>query len=165
MIALALLFQNIGKYEEAESLYIKALEGRRRALGPQHPDTIIGQLRLAGLRLEQHQYGNAEPLLREALTSYEKSMVDTWRRYDTQSMLGASLTGQKKYAAGEALLLSGHQGMLQRVATIPAFERIELERAGQWIVQLYQDWGKPVQAAEWGKKLQAAKLSGSGVRP
>jgi hypothetical protein len=69
----------------------------------------------------------------------------------------ASLAGQKKYPEAEVLLLSGYQGTQQRVATIPAFEQIELERAGQWIVQLYRDWGKPRQAAEWQQKINAAK--------
>jgi hypothetical protein len=32
-----------------------------------------------------------------------------------------------------------------------------LARAGQSIVQLYQDWGKPKQAAEWQQKINAAK--------
>jgi len=30
--------------------------------------------------------------------------------------------------------------------------RYDLDRAGEWIVQLYQAWGKPGKAAEWKKK-------------
>jgi hypothetical protein len=48
--------------------------------------------------------------------------------------------------------------MLQREATIPTAYRNELEQAGKWIVRLYQDWGKPEQAAKWNQKLQAAKI-------
>jgi hypothetical protein len=29
-----------------------------------------------------------------------------------------------------------------------------LDHAREWIVQLYQDWGKPEKAAEWREKLQ-----------
>jgi hypothetical protein len=39
--------------------------------------------------------------------------------------------------------------MLQRQATIPADHQSDLQRAAEWIVQLYQDWGKPDKAAEW----------------
>jgi hypothetical protein len=42
--------------------------------------------------------------------------------------------------------------MLHREATIPAYERSKLEQARKWIVQLYQDWGKPEQAAQWRQK-------------
>jgi hypothetical protein len=93
-----------------------------------------------------------------------KKRPNAWQRFRAESLLGASLAGQKKYAEAEALLLSGYQGILAREATIPAFLRIELDRAGQWIVQLYQDWGKPEQAAEWKEKLDAAKFPAASVR-
>jgi hypothetical protein len=44
------------------------------------------------------------PDAEEGDTDFEKTSFDTWRRYDIQSMLGASLAGQKKYADAEALL-------------------------------------------------------------
>ena len=86
------------------------------------------------------------------LNGYER-LWNTWGRYNCESMLGASLAGQKKYAEAEGLLLSGYAGMVQRKATIPAPSRFKLEQAGKWIVQLYQDWGKPDKAAEWRQKL------------
>jgi hypothetical protein len=36
-----------------------------------------------------------------------------------------------------------------------------LRRAGERIVQLYQAWGKPAQAAEWKAKVQEATPSPS----
>jgi hypothetical protein len=165
MTSLALLYRDQGEHQQAEVLYSQVLEARRRVLGSQHPDTTSVLVSLAGLRLQQQRYGDAEPLLREALTSYEKSAPEGWRRYDGQSMLGASLAGQKRFGEAEALLLSGYHGMLQREATIPAFERIELDQAGKWIIQLYQDWGKPEQAAECREKLQPGKILASPVRP
>ena len=50
-----------------------------------------------------------EPLLQETLAGYE-TVPDSWRRYDTQSMFGAGLAGQGKYAEAEAQLLSGLSG-------------------------------------------------------
>jgi hypothetical protein len=69
-------------------------------------------------------------------------------------LLGASLASQKKYAEAEALLISGYMGMMEMEATTPAFEDVKIKRAGEWIVQLYQDWGKPAEAAEWQGKVQ-----------
>ena len=67
----------------------------------------------------------------------------------TRAVLGASLAGRGKYAEAEPPLLSGYRGMLQRQDTIPADNRSAVQRAGEWIVQLYLDWGKPDKAAEW----------------
>ena len=40
MRAVAELYQDGGKYAEAESVYRNVLEGRRRGLGDEHPDTL-----------------------------------------------------------------------------------------------------------------------------
>ncbi len=162
---LARLYQSTGRYAEADPLYVKVLEVRRRMMRAQDPDTLASLASLGGLRIQQQRYADAEPLLSEAVTGYQETTSDSWAPYNSQSLLGASMAGQKKYAEAEPLLLSGYQGMLQREATIPASERLQLERAGQWIVQLYQEWGKPEQAAEWRDKLQGAKIFAAATKP
>jgi tetratricopeptide (TPR) repeat protein len=154
---LARLYRYQGRYAEAESLFTKVLTVRRRVLGEKHPRTLVTLNQLASLYLDQHRYAQAESLLREAMTGYDETAPDTWRRYSNQSLLGASLLLQKKYDAAESLLLSGYRGMLQRKATIPAFDRVEIEQSGKSIVKFYQDRGKPKQADEWQKKLEPLK--------
>jgi tetratricopeptide (TPR) repeat protein len=149
MSDLALLYEKQGKYTEAESLLLKVLGVRQRVLGSKHPDTATALTLLTQIRLQQKKYAEAEPVIREALNRYDEKIPDSWRRYHSQSLLGASLAGQGKYAEAEPSLLAGYQGMLQRQATIPADHRSDLQRAAEWIVQLYQDWGKPDKAAEW----------------
>ncbi len=39
LINLALIYDNQGRYDEAESLYLQALEMRRKLLGDEHPYT------------------------------------------------------------------------------------------------------------------------------
>jgi serine/threonine protein kinase/Tfp pilus assembly protein PilF len=156
MNGLAALYLYQGKYTQAEPLYTKVLEAWRSVLGPEHPRRLASMSELALLYLKQHRYAQAEASLREALSDFKKSMANTWGRYDCESLLGATLAGQKKYREAEPLLLSGYRGLVQREATIPAAKRAELKQAGNWIVQLYQDWGKPDKAAEWRQKLQAS---------
>jgi hypothetical protein len=67
-------------------------------------------------------------------------------------LLGASLAGQKKFAESEPLLLEGYRGMAERKDRIDVPDWYHLDRAREWLVQLYQAWGKPTKAAEWGKK-------------
>ena len=156
MTNLATLYRNQGKYEEAEPVFIKVLDVQRRVLSSENPDTLSTMSDLALLYLKQCKYAQAAALLREALTAYEKTLLDSWRRYDCQSMMGASLAGQKNYVEAEPLLLAGYDGMLQRKATIPAASRYKLEQAGRWIVQLYQSLGQPEKAAEWQNRLQTS---------
>jgi hypothetical protein len=74
---------------------------------------------------------------------------DVWQRFFAESLLGSSLAGQKKYAEAEPLLLEGYRGMEARKERIGIPDRYRLDRAREWIVQLYQAWGKPEKAAEW----------------
>jgi hypothetical protein len=150
---LAVLKQCQGNYADADALFTSILEARRRVLGPAHPDTLEAMTSLGEVRLQRKQYTEAEPLLREALANYEKTASDSWQRYHSQSLLGASLTAQTKYAEAEPLLVAGYQGMLQREATIPFEQRPALRAAGDQIAQLYEDWGKLEKAAEWREKV------------
>jgi hypothetical protein len=151
---LAMLYRDQGEYAQAEPLFTKVLEMRRRVLGEQHPDTLASMSWLADLYLRDRRYPQAEALLREALNIHQEPRTHTWVRYNCQSLLGACLVRQKKYTEAEPLLLSGYNGMLQREATIPAADKLKLKQAGEWIVQLYQDWRKPDKAAEWRQKLR-----------
>jgi tetratricopeptide (TPR) repeat protein len=151
---LAELYRAEGEYGKAEPLYIKALAGRRRVLGPEHPDTLRTLRSLARLYIDDANYAHAEAQARVALSIFEKTISVGWERYDSQSLVGASLAGQKKYSEAEPLLLAGYEGMAQRRASIPPVDRPGLDQAGQWIVQLYQDWRKQDKAAEWRQRLQ-----------
>jgi tetratricopeptide (TPR) repeat protein len=131
------------------------IEVGERVLGPDHPRRLLSINNLALLYLSQGKYVPAEAVLRPALASYQKAPTHSWRQYHCQSLLGASLAGQHKYREAEPLLLSGYEGMLQRQAIMPAYERSKLEQARKWIVQLYHNWGKPEQAAQWQQRLQS----------
>jgi tetratricopeptide (TPR) repeat protein len=158
MYKLAQVYQDQGKEEEAETLYTRVLEIRRRALGPQHPDTADVLVSLARVYLGRQRPTDSARLLRDALTIFQKT-PGTWRDYNCQSILGASLARQRKYLEAERYLLSGYEGMTQQKPTTPVVNHVDLVRTGQWIIQLYDDWGRPGQAAQWRGKLQALEVS------
>jgi hypothetical protein len=91
--------------------------------------------------------------LRECLGIREEKLPDDWHTFDTQSQLGASLLGQKKYVEGEPLLLSGYQGLKDHESKIPFHRKNQLKDAGQKLVQLYEATGQSDQAAQWRQKL------------
>ncbi|HXY13131.1 MAG TPA: serine/threonine-protein kinase [Terriglobales bacterium] len=151
---LVVLYWHEGKYALAENYASRALAGRRNVLGQEHPDTMRSAADLALACLSQGKFAESGPLAREAMEVTRKSRPDDWQGFRAESLLGASLAGEKKYAEAEPLLLEGYQGMLARKDRIPIPDHYHLELAHRWIVQLYKDWGKPQKAAQMEKELE-----------
>jgi non-specific serine/threonine protein kinase/serine/threonine-protein kinase len=105
--------------------------------------------------LQQKKWTDAETVLRDSLALRKKKMPDDWTIFNTQSMLGAALVGQKNYALAEPLLLAGYEGMKQREAKIPAANKPRLTEAINRLVQLYDASGRKDNADAWRKKLEA----------
>jgi tetratricopeptide (TPR) repeat protein len=161
-----------GDVAQADTLCDLAWQAMRRnpAVNPAVSPLII--VHLGAVRLAQQNYAEATTLLREGLRLTEKHDVDAGYRLYVMSLLGASLAGQKNYTDAEPLLLQSCRGLQQRQASLPPYlnapRRIteSLER----LVQLYDAWDKPAQAAEWKQKLatfqQAAKaVEKKGAQP
>jgi len=152
LVEFAFMYQRQGKYDLAETYAAQVLAGRRHILGPEKPDTIASMADLALAYQSQRKFAQSEPLAREAVDKDRKIQPDDWQRFRAESLLGASLAGQKKFAEAESLLLAGYQGMLARKERIPAPDQYHLDLARKWLAQLYQAWGKPEKAAEWRQK-------------
>ena len=146
-----------GDVAQADTLCDLAFQAIRRnpTFNPLANPVIIADL--GAVRLAQQNYAEATTLLREALLLTEKHDVDAVYRLYVMTLLGASLAGQKNYSEAEPLLLQSCQGLQQRQASLapwlnaPRRIKESLER----LVQLYDAWGKPTQAAEWKEKLAA----------
>ncbi len=154
----ASMYQREGKYAQAEIYAAQALAGQRRALGSEDPQTMSSTADLALAALSQGKFDEAEPFSREALEFNRKVQPGDWQRFHAESLLGASLAGQKKYAEAEPLLLEGYQGMAARKDKIPVPDWYYLDLAHNWIAELYRAWGKPEKAAEWSRSPQDGSL-------
>ncbi len=148
----AAMYQRQGKYAEAETHAAEALAGQRHTLGPEHTDTIDSEIDLALAWQSEGKFAESEPLARNALDLDRRSQPDGVQRFRAESLLGASLAGQKRYVEAEPLLLEGYGGMMAHKDLIAAPNRYYLDRVRGWIIQLYVDWGKPAKAAEWRKR-------------
>jgi len=146
------MYQRQGKYASAEIYAGQALAGRRRVLGSDNPDSMTSAADLALAYISQGKFVLSEPLAREALEFNNKNQPDDWQRFRAESLLGASLAGQKKYAEAEPLLLDGYRGMLARKDRIGVPDWYHLSRAHEWILELYRDWDKPEEAAKWRER-------------
>jgi len=95
---------------------------------------------------------DAEKASRDALSSAEATSPDHWRRHYSGCVLGAVLAGQARYDEAEPLLVTGYEGMAQRISSTPFENRSALEDCGGWIVQLYERRGRAGSADEWRAK-------------
>ena len=90
---------------------------------------MASQVSVGRIALLQRKDAEAEAALRAALKDYEIAAPDSWNRYHCQSLLGASLAGQKRFAEAEPFLIAGYEGMVQREAMIAAPDRADLRDA------------------------------------
>jgi tetratricopeptide (TPR) repeat protein len=157
MERLAAVRMLVGKYDQSAALYTEVLEIRRRVTGGEAAETVSDMVALGAVLDRLRNFREAEPLLREALTIREKSVPQTWGRFNAASLLGISIAGQKRLNEAESLLLSGVQGMLDHRGEIPQQVRFYLDSGIQALVHLYQDLGQPEKAIEWQRKLAPPK--------
>jgi len=159
-MSLAGLYVLEGKHDQAEQNFKDLMNINRRASGPEARVTLLTMSLHGWSRLHQQKYVEVETDLREVLRSLEKTQPDEWERYNCQSMLGASLAGQKRFVEAEQLLLAAYDGMISHQSTVarpyPMRQKLH-DEGGQRLVELYEAWGKPDKAAEWREKLRKAE--------
>lgn len=138
-----------GRPAEGLPLLAEFLAAQRKELGAGSP-RLAGILAQAGLELTTAgQHAEAERVLRESLDIRGPKEPDAWTTFDTHSLLGGSLLGQKKYAEAEPHLLKGYHGMKQREGKIAPGSRSRLAEAADRLVALYTALGNPDKAEEW----------------
>ena len=71
---LGILYQDQGKLREAEDMYVRALVGTEKALGPEHTSTLDTVDNLALIYRDQGKLREAEDLHLRALAGYEKAL-------------------------------------------------------------------------------------------
>jgi tetratricopeptide (TPR) repeat protein len=148
---LARVYYSESKYAQAEVLFSQSLEIQRRVMGREHPDTLETAANLALAYEVQGKFAASEALAREIVEIDRKESPDDWQRFSAESLLGASLAGQGKYAESETFLLEGARGMDAREGRIGIPDHYHVELGRKWIVQMYLAWGKPEKAAGWKK--------------
>lgn len=121
----------------------------RRTLSIDSPQ-LAGALAVNGLALLQVKaFTDAEPLLRECLAIRTKAEPDAWTTFNTRSMLGGDLLGQKNYAEAKPLLLQGYAGMKAREKSIPPQGVIRIPEALDRLIELYTATNKPDEVQKW----------------
>jgi tetratricopeptide (TPR) repeat protein len=156
-----LAYERTGRITRALALARDLLAGQRAPTADRQrfADALES---LGGLLLRTGQAAEAEGLLRErlALGERESGAVKAWGSARGRSLLGAALAAQHKYAEAEPHLLAAYAFMKQRAAAKgaappPPGALANIPEALERIIQLYESWEKPDEAAKWRRERDA----------
>jgi eukaryotic-like serine/threonine-protein kinase len=156
---LALAFRDCGDYAQAEKLFLQALSIKKQKFAADDPAITHTMASLGWNYMRQKRYAEAEPLFRECLLIRAQRESDKWQFFETHRGIGASLLGQQRYTEAEPHLVQAYEGLKQREATITASDSNCIPDCLEQIIQLYDDWGKPDEAAKWRKELDTRKAA------
>ncbi|OBT60492.1 hypothetical protein VE03_10079 [Pseudogymnoascus sp. 23342-1-I1] len=121
-----------GKYEEAEAMQRRALEGREKVLGVEHPDTLTSVSQLGSVLEKQGKYEEAEAMnigwVLERRGKYEEAEAMHWRALEgSEKVLGAEHPNTLTSVSNVGLMLS-RQGKYEEAE---AMQRRALEGSGK----------------------------------
>jgi tetratricopeptide (TPR) repeat protein len=134
----------VAKQGDKAAPLLKELVAGQRKRSPKEDPRFAGLLAQMALHLLNcEQFATAEEMLRESLAIREKKQPDSWTTFNTMSLLGGALLGQKKYAEAEPLLVKGYEGMKAREKTIPKEAATSLPKALGRLIELYTVLEKP----------------------
>jgi serine/threonine-protein kinase len=109
---------------------------------------------LADALNRQRKYQEALGYAREAREAMEKAVGrDHWRWAAVNRTLGVSLTGLKRYAEAEPILLDSYELMRRKRGDKHRTTILNAQR----LLDLYQASGQPIRAAEWQLKIDEAR--------
>lgn len=98
------VYDNLGLYPQAQSLFTNAIEIRKRVLGPEHPDTLRSMHGLARPLREQGKYADAEKTEREALNIERRVLGnDSPDTMSSADELAIILDNEARYPEAEKL--------------------------------------------------------------
>ena len=159
MIALGKHLVAQDKVAEGNETLTQAATILKQNGGPESVAYVSLQVQWGQTLLESSLFEQAEGKLREAQLIRERTAPNDWSTFNSQSLLGASLAGQKKFADAEPLLLSAYAGLkaTESAKKIPTPAKSRPTEALQRLIDLYTAWEKPDQAAEWKMKLDAIR--------
>jgi tetratricopeptide (TPR) repeat protein len=146
------LVQALAQAGEREKTLAEAktyVEEARRRLPANSPLLASGVATVGMSLADVGAFAEAEPLLREGLAIREKVTPQSWLRFNTQSLLGGALLGQKKYADAEPMLVKGYEGLREQRATIPPAAAARIPEALDRLVELYAATNQPVEVKKW----------------
>ena len=147
-------YLNASRYKDAAELGEATLLLIKKVKGPEHYLHFRMLLSLAYSYWHSEQLENAETKFRQYVNPLKELGDRSESFFNIQSTLGGLLTKRKKYSEAEPFLLAAYEGLKtsSNTSETPYFKHSLIR-----LTNLYQEWGKPDQAAKWQAELKAQK--------
>ena len=142
---LGLLYSNQGKLEQAEEMFLRALEGKEKALGAEHTSTLDTVNNLGALYRDQGKLEQAEEMCTRALEGCEKALgAEHTSTLGTVNNLGNLYRDQGKLEQAEEMYIRALEGKEKALGAEHTSTLDTVNNLGN----LYSDQGKLGQAEE-----------------
>lgn len=144
--ALAMVYTNLARYEDAAPLHIRNIQMSKDALGPDHPATLQSMDNYAIQLYKNNQPEDARELLEQVLDIRLRVFgPDHHKTNLTRALIGRTTYMSGDHAAAEPILLDAYDRLTQ---TLGDDHRYTLT-CRSIIKLMYEDWNKPDLAANY----------------
>ncbi|KAL8888834.1 MAG: hypothetical protein Q9215_003786 [Flavoplaca cf. flavocitrina] len=139
------LHYNMGRLQEAEAMYVRALKGHEKVWGMEHKSMLRTVNNLANVYADQNKMAEAEEMYMRALKGYEKAgAAEHIPTLNTFNNLGHLYKKQDKIAEAEEMLLRSLKGKekvwgVEHTSTLDTVNNLAI---------LYKNQGKTAEAEE-----------------
>ena len=160
---LAMGYRAAGKLDRALPILVEAASLWKQKAGTNLPRYAIALGQLGLVQLESRMWAQAESNLRECLAIQQLPQPNNWSTFNTRSVLGGALLGQKRYDAAEPLLRAGYEGMTWRIEKIPLRDKVRVSEALDRLIAFAEATNKADDVKAW--KDERTKLPANPPRP
>lgn len=146
MVNLGTALTDLQRFDEAEPLIRRALEQRRQAFGAEALETLHARVQLGTLLYERGDFQAAADEFGALLEKVRQVMPpEHWYPAVVEGWYGRALAGLQRFAEAEAHMLAAYERLSATVgAAHPRARRLR-----QRIVELYDAWDRPADAARF----------------
>lgn len=152
---LAVLSVQAKEYDRAHQLLVAQVEKIRKVIGedveaPQRSSLRSLLFYLAETEIGRGEFERAEEIARESLSLAHELVPGDWRVFNTQSLLGEAVLGQGETSSADELLTDAHDGLVKRVAEIPAGVAIDfISKSFDRMILLAEETSNQADVARW----------------
>lgn len=148
--SLAINYHMTGKYEQAVLLYQFNIDVAQRALGRQHQVSLGYRTRYAAVLRDMERYEEADEILLEVIDDTAGGYGrEHWRYGEALIEYGEFLLEVERFDEAEENLTAGYEVN----SSTQDDSGQTAQRVIRSLVQLYDAWDKPDEAAQWRAKL------------
>lgn len=141
--ALAMVYTNLQRYEQARAMHIKGIQMRIDTLGKEHPATLQAMDNYSIQLFRDGNHQDAKSLLEDVLEIRLRVFGDEHHKTDlTRALIGRTLIIAQDFTQAEPILLDAHEGLIETLG--PEHRYTLVARA--LLHDLYTKWNKPEQA-------------------